>query len=146
MAKKKPVQQSLENQESNFFEFDLTETITIPVRIKDKDGVVREYELREATGDIACRWRNAIFARTELGPNGKPKSLGNIADTEPILVSLCLFDTKTNNNVSVQTVRSWPSKIQKSLFEKIKEISDLEDDEVTNDDVKNEQTDTTDGS
>lgn len=126
-------------------EFDLSAPIVIPVKLKDKDGELKDYELREANGDVACRWRNAILQRTTLGPDGKPSSLGAIADTEPILVSLCLFEAGTNRNVPVGTIRQWPSKVQKALFEKAKEISELDDDEEVKKKAKNEPTDTTDG-
>ena len=126
-------------------DFDLGEPVVIPVNIKDKDGVLRSYELREANGDSACRWKNAILQRTNLGPNGKPSSFGAIADTEPIVISLCLFD-KDGKNVPVGVIRQWPAKVQRALFEKAKEISELDEDEELKDTVKNGQTDTTDGS
>ena len=101
------------------------DVIEIPIKVGDKD-----YVLREASGDAAAKWRNAMFAGAKLGANGKPESVHNMADTEPLLVSLCLFDAENNKPVSLQTVRSWPSRIITPLFNKAVEISDLgEDDE-----------------
>ncbi len=117
--------------------FDL-EVVSIPVTIGGE-----KYELREASGDAACKWRNAILSKAKLGPDGKPQTVGSIADTEPLLVSLCLFN-ESGKNVSLSVVRSWPARIQKALFNKIKDISDLDEDEQS-EPVKNEQEATQDG-
>lgn len=108
--------------ESMDFDGDLVE---IPVRIEGQD-----YTLREASGDAACKYRNALIHGTVLGPNGKPQKLRNVADTEPLLVSLCLFDAN-GKNVPPERVRIWPSRIQAKLFNKAKEISDLDQQEET---------------
>lgn len=127
--------------------FDIGKQTVIPINIKNEEGGIEEYELREASGDDACRWKNAIIERTMLGPDGKPTGMKNIADTEPILVSLCLYDVSLKKKVPVSKVRSWPARVQKALFEKAKEISDLdEDDEAVQATVKNGQTGTTAGS
>jgi len=125
-------------------DFDL-EPIVIPVRIKDKKGTIHHYELREASGGDACRWRNSLLNKAKIGSDGKPTSFGNIADTEPILVALCLYPEGSNERVSVDKVRSWPSRIQKALFAKAKEISDLDDDEEDKELAKNEPEDMQDG-
>ncbi len=134
MSKKKPKQ-----EQQDELNFDL-EFVVIPVTI---GGV--KYELREANGDATCRWRNSILNKTKLNDAGKAESIHNIADTEPILVSLCLFPLGKKKNVPVETVRSWPNRVQKKLFEKIKEISELDEDEETKEEVKNEPESTPDG-
>ena len=118
---------------------DLTR-VEVSVTVGDK-----QYTLREATGDAACRYRNALLKCTELGPEGKPVRVIGMADVEPLLVSLCLFNEQ-NKPVHVNTVRSWPARIQKALFEKTKEISNLDDEEEDEEAVKNEQSEMTDGS
>ncbi len=102
--------------------FDLS-VIEIPVNIENK-----KYILREASGAAACSYRNAMIECTQLGPDGKPTKLKGIANVEPLLVSLCLFDDK-NKRVPVATIQSWPSRIQKTLFDKAKEISELGEEE-----------------
>ena len=64
--------------------FDLT-LATIPVYIGGRD-----YVIKEATADVAARWRNSLLNATRLGPDGKPISMENLADSEPFLGSLCL--------------------------------------------------------
>lgn len=113
------------------------EDIAIPVRIRGET-----YELREASGEAGCNFRNEIARRVTLGPEGKPQRIGNLADVEPKLISACLFD-KDGKNVPEKTVRSWPNRIQKALFKRIQEISDLDED--AEDPAKNEPADTTDG-
>jgi len=95
--------------------------IEIPYKIGGKI-----YTLKEASGDAACAYRNALFKNTELGPDGKARKIGNMADTEPLLVSWCLYDAN-GHRVAVQGVRNWPAKVVKTLFEKAKEISNLEE-------------------
>lgn len=104
-------------------EFDLTPT-TVPVRISGAD-----YVLKEASGAVATTWRNSVFRSTKVDANGRPSSYEGIAEAEPLLVSLCLHDAN-GKLVPIQTVKSWPARIQKSLFEKAKEISGLDEEET----------------
>ena len=101
----------------------------------------KKYILREATGDAGCKYRNSLLKATKLGPDGKPVSIEGMADSEPLLVSLCLFELyeqKGSNGVSetkerptpLIVVRSWPARVQKALFERAKEISDLDEKET----------------
>jgi hypothetical protein len=62
-----------------------------PVEVPVKIGSGR-YVLREASGDAACRYQNAVLKTTKLGPDGRPTDINGLADCEPLLVSLCLFE------------------------------------------------------
>lgn len=125
------------------------ERLVVPVKLIDPEtNKADNYELREATGADATKFRDFIVQRTKLGPNGKPQSMGAIAGSEPMLVSMCLFYGDTNKNVPENVVRKWPARIQKELFQRAKEISGLKE-ELEGDDedsAKNEPDDTTDGS
>ena len=112
----------------------------VPVQIGDK-----QYTLREATGDAACLYRNALLRCTKLGPQGKPETVQGMADVEPYLVSLCLFD-ENDKPVKASVIRKWPARIQASLFTRIKEISDLGDEGEGEEAAKNEPEGMTDGS
>lgn len=85
-----------------------------------------QYFLKEASGDAATKFANARLNCVKLGPDGKPQTVRGIADVEPLLVSLCLFDSN-GKNVPEATVRSWPYRIQKALFDRAKEMSHLDD-------------------
>lgn len=88
----------------------------------------KKYLLKEASGDAACKWRNALLKATKLSPDGKVATMDGMADTEPLLVSMCLFEMGDNGGlkvVSLNKVRNWPHRVQRALFERAKEISEL---------------------
>jgi hypothetical protein len=125
--------------------FESLERTSIPVTIGDKT-----YTLTEASGDTAALYKNRLFANTELGAEGKPKHVRNIADLDAYLVSRCLTD-ENRLAVSEKTVRSWPNRIVEQLAEKAREISGMDTkDESKNSardgEAKNEFEQTTDGS
>ena len=103
------------------FTIDLGDISLAEVNFKIGDN---EFILKEASGEAACAYRNAILRSTELGPDGRPSKLSNLADTEPLLVSLCLFNID-GRRISVNDVKKWPNRIVKKLFDKAKEISEL---------------------
>lgn len=104
----------------------------------------RKYILIEANGEAVIKWRNSLLKATKLGANGRPTSLEGIADSEPYLVSLCLFYADADGKlpldkdgepdpkflVPVQKIRKWPNRIQKTLFDTVKDISQLNDEET----------------
>lgn len=98
--------------------FNLTR-VEIPVTIGD-----RKFTLREASGNAEIQYRNSMFQSTKLDEDGNAVGYTNLADAEPLLVSLCLFDEQSGNP-SVQEVREWPTRIISPLFDKIQEISDM---------------------
>ena len=126
---------------TNSMNFDL-EIIEVPVMLGGKSFV-----LKEATGAAACKYRNAMLGHTVLGESGKPVSIKGMADIEPLLVSLCLFEIITNEDsdqivekqLTVKDVGKWPAKVVTSLFEKAKEISNLSDEEDTEESLVKEQ-------
>lgn len=128
----------------NELNFDDLALIEVPVSIGDK-----RYLLREASGNVACKYRNALLNCTVLGPEGKPQTVRNMADVEPLLVSLCLFQlleqpdgTVKERPAQLADVRGWPNRIVKALFERAKEISELDEEEEEQESVKNGSGDT----
>lgn len=103
-----------------------------PVEIPFKWKEVN-YVLREASGDAAVRYRNMILKSARLGQGGTPTSVDGMVDCEPFLISRCLFevcDKGMTVPVPEKTIRSWPNRVQKRLFEKVLEISDLDVDDT----------------
>jgi hypothetical protein len=111
------------------------EPTLIPVRLAGK-----RFVLREASEDAVCKFRNAQIKCTNVGPDGSATHFKEgMADTVPLLVSLCLYYADEGGNlrldrngnpdprylVSLATVRSWKDQVVKGLFKKIAEISDL---------------------
>lgn len=103
------------------FDFDNLVSAEIPVKVAGSS-----YTLKEASGKAAGTYRNACMAAITIGPTGKATAMKNLADVEPLLVSLCLFD-ENGRNVPLSTITAWPARIQKALFNKAKEISELEE-------------------
>lgn len=116
----------------------------VPVSIGGK-----RYILREASGEVACRYRNRMLESTEFGGDGKPMKVKGMGDLEPLLVSLCLWEAddagKPARPVPESVIRAWPSRVVKRLFAKAKAISDLGE-EATQDAPKEGPNSTGDGS
>lgn len=111
---------------SNEFDFDSLERREFPVRYQGKN-----YVLREASEAASVRWRNEVINSRRYNAEGRLVALHNPADAEPLLVSLCLFevlnDEGNTRNVTVETLKTWPTRFVQKLFAKAKEISDLAD-------------------
>lgn len=101
----------------------------VPVRIGGHD-----YVLREASEAAAVEWRNSQLAGVTFDPtSGKPKTVNGVASIEPTLVSRCLFrigpDGKTTIPVNIKTISGWPQAKVKALYDKVKELSGLDEEE-----------------
>lgn len=107
--------------------------------------------LVEPSESDVCRWRNAQIREAKM-VNGKVAGIGNVADTEPLLVHYCLFqilkpelvevDGETGNRayngprdgnhirqVPLATIRGWTGRLVGKLFEAVKELGELNDKE-----------------
>lgn len=106
--------------------FDSLEPISFPVKIAGID-----YILNEASESAACRYRDAQLKGvnvTESLDGNKKAAVDKMADTEALLVSLCLFQVTENGgtkSVPLETIRSWPHRIVHPIFLKAEEISNL---------------------
>ena len=94
----------------------------------------QEYKLMEPSEAAASRWRNALLAAAKVGPDGKIVGMGNYADTSVLLVSSCLFKKSKAVDpegrpqyvpVGVQELKTWPARHMTKLFEKCKELGEL---------------------
>lgn len=93
------------------------------------------HRLREATEDVACKFRNAAMRAARM-TDGKVVGVDGMADCEPILVAGCLFklvpDPKSPGGVrelacTVGEVRSWSARVVGPLFDRAKLISGMTD-------------------
>lgn len=101
----------------------------------------RQYILQEANGDVVVQHRNAVLAYTKYTSEGSIASLSGIASAEPLLISKCLYTTvpvdkdKPEGPVvkgklaGLEFVNNLRHKTMKKLFNRLKEISDMNDDE-----------------
>lgn len=108
------------------------------------------YVLREASEGAVCQYRNEGIRAARFDAEGHLSSMDGAANTEPLLVSLCLFYTigegplpdgstgamgtlqvrtgppkDTPINVPLHTVKGWPGRIVQKLFDRAKELSEL---------------------
>lgn len=104
--------------------------IEVPVRVGGKD-----YVLREASEDAFRQYQNSIM-RAGRFKNGEQVGFEDIADSDSLLLSLCLFEgyehpkgsTKLNYRpVLLKTVRDWPRRITKPLIDRCKLISGIDE-------------------
>lgn len=102
--------------------FDEIDLIAVPVKIGGE-----EFTLREATAEAAGKYHDAIIKSTRMS-DGKITGSDGLGGVEPLLVSLCLFRRKGKEEeaVSLTEVRRWPTRVVKPLFDRIKQISELD--------------------
>lgn len=117
-------------------EFDDSELTEVLVKI----GETR-YILQEANGDIVVQHRNAVLAYTRYNDQGNITSISGIASAEPLLISKCLYTTVPTDKdhpdgpvvkgklAGLEFVNSLRHRTMKKLFNRLKEISDMNDDE-----------------
>ena len=82
------------------------------------------FTLREANGKAATDHRNAIMACTVWGPDGRAVGLKDLASVEAKFIAACLFDSNSRNPTP-QMVQAEPARVQKALYEKLKELSEF---------------------
>ena len=117
-------------------EFEDEGLVEVPVKI----GANR-YILQEANGDVVVQHRNAVLAYTKYNDQGNIASISGIASAEPQLISKCLYTTilvdpgvpdgpvVKGKLAGLPFVNNLRHRTMKKLFNRIKEISDMNDDE-----------------
>lgn len=101
--------------------FDTVTKRQLPVTI---DGV--DYVLREANSDVGARYKTACIRGAKF-QEGKPTTVDNLGDVEPLLVAGCLFKVTPTGEEKVTEawVRTLPNRVVKPMFDWAKENSDL---------------------
>lgn len=94
----------------------------------------KAYSLRECDEDGRRQWQNAKYRASRL-TDGKLTSIEGMADTDSLLVSLCLFEQVGNSGdnfrpVPLQNVRKWPPRVVKRLYEAAVQMSELDQEET----------------
>lgn len=110
--------------------FDEDKLIEIPVSINHK-----KFILREANGEVAGKWRGSIVKHA-IFDKGKAKQVGaGVAESDCFLVSLCLFEVIAGEKetsyipAKLDFVKRLRARTIKALFEKAKEIAELNEEE-----------------
>lgn len=86
------------------------------------DGKI--YILSEASADIGTRYRDGLASKIRM-KDGKPSGIDGFADLEFPLVSGCL--TLDGVSVQVDQLRKWPYRVIKTIADRIKEVSGLDE-------------------
>lgn len=124
------------SKNTDVMEFEDEELTEVQVKI----GSTR-FILQEANGDIVIQHRNNVLSYTKLNSEGGIASFSGIASAEPILISKCLYTTVPVDKdhpegpvvkgglAGLAFVNNLRHRTMKQLFNRLKEISDMNDDE-----------------
>ncbi len=95
-----------------------------------KEGSTESYELTELTGKQRDSYMNQMSKNMQMiGDNYKIKSFDGL---QANLLCLCIKHTsgaKADTHVTKDHVQSWPSRVQKAIFDKAQQMSGLNEDE-----------------
>lgn len=88
----------------------------------------RPYALREPTEGDAVKWQNACQRAGRFDKDGRVTAVEGLAEAEPLLVSLCLFDLDPAGEKAVPaaTVRGWPARVVRRLYDRALEMGELQ--------------------
>lgn len=105
-----------------------------PVQVKVKVGTAL-YWLVEASEGDAITYRDYGLSCRRYDSEGTFVGVEGLAESESLLVSLCLRERGPNDEmgkpVDQETIRSWGSRVVKTLFRRAQEISDLSEPDMT---------------
>lgn len=111
----------VKDEEKYEFDFSDIQWIEIPVTGPDNE----EYILRELDAGGARKYNDARISGVTM-EDGKVVKVENIGGLEVLLVSLCLRAVN-KRPIRPQSIEGWQERIIKKLFDKAKEISDIEE-------------------
>lgn len=115
----------------------------VPVALRDKEGVLKQYTLRELTGAQRVDYETSNIPNMEFDKDGKARMI-SFQGMESGLLSRCLYD-ENGKLVSQITIESWPSKTQAGLYkiaEKLNGLGKNSEQEAKNDCKGNAETGT----
>jgi hypothetical protein len=91
--------------------------------------------LCEADGEAVRMYKNLSMRAAKYGADGKVESIEGLADVETQLVGDCLFTMTTqgepDKKVGLVFAKKLNNRILKPLFEFVKKVSEIEDDQET---------------
>lgn len=111
------------SQTAERIDFNDHEDIEVPVSFKGK-----KYLLLEASGEASRRFQNKSISGARL-EDGKVSGLSNTADAQFVLLAACIIAEEGRKPVDESVIKLWPHRMTKRLFERCKEISELDEDD-----------------
>jgi hypothetical protein len=113
--------------------YDLVQS-TYDFRLRDKEGEIRTYTMRELTGEEREAYLNGIRDKFEVMPNGKSR-VRNFTGLQSGLLAKCVYDDN-GALVPLKLINKWPAKLQSDLYKRANKMSGM--DETAEDDAKND--------
>lgn len=107
----------------------------VQVHLRDpKTGEIQDYVLRAANGYAVTEYQNAKMAGMVVAGDGSTATIHDrMANVGPLLLSRCLWRPMTQPDgttkevpVSIKTIQGFPGRVQEALFERAKEISEID--------------------
>lgn len=120
LAEETPKQVILTESYTDEMIFDSVEPVEIKVTIKGE-----KYILREADEAAVVAYRNCQVRAARV-VDGKFTGMGDIVNSEPLLLSKCLLYEKDRKNVPLEVINKWRHKVTKPLLERLKKISEID--------------------
>lgn len=108
-------------------EFEEMKRKEVPVKIG-----TREYILMEAMAGDVINYRNYMIRATRVDASKKTASVGDFAEADIYLISLCLVEItdRGNRKVPVEILRGWRNEVKNKLFTRLQQISDMLEEET----------------
>lgn len=115
------------NRTVDISDMDLGDASPIVVNVTLKGA---KYTLHEADEAAVVAYRNCQMASTKINEAGKPTGIDGMAAVEPLLVSHCLRDSR-GELVPEGEIMTWLHRHVRPLFDRAKEISELDQTDET---------------
>lgn len=118
-------------------EFDVETAEPIEYLIKNLGG--KSYIIKEAKSGEAAQYKNAVTACSTINAETGIMTNKGLANTENFLISLCMYEASMGAGgefvpspkpVGIRFVESLPHKVAQKIFDKIREISNLNENRV----------------
>jgi hypothetical protein len=121
------------------YNFTLDE-VTFPVKINGENYLLVEADAGTAERYKALTLDNVVMTQGHKGQGNKIERLTAMAQIENFVVSRCLKKIDAagaRHDVSIETIKKWPNRVVRPLYDKISQISSLTESDEEKSKAKN---------
>lgn len=107
--------------------------------LKDKNGVVENYVMREGDGLKRDQYQSELLQRFDVAADGKAGKVKNMVGVPEMLLGRCIYKIKadgTEEAVAPNVIQAWPASVREKLHEKATKLWGL--DKTAEADAKND--------